>query len=502
MNGERVTVVSIDGVAPRFITPETMPNLCRLAREGGSCFTASTVFPSITLPAHTSMLRGVDPTVHGAVDNSPLPLSDEWPSFLYAARKSGLTTAALLNWKPIANIVENDALDIRYFLNSGYGRSDDDRIADAAATVLGECPDVAFAYLVSPDLAGHDGGWGSGSYLAALTHSDRALGRILDAVDDSAVLVTTDHGGHGHDHEESEAEDLETFMVIKASGIAPRSHLPTASILDVAPTVASLAGFDAPVAWSGRSLLGTEVPFVDHLLGLVEQMAHHSYGERVNMAQHSLQTAAAAAAAESHDELVIAALLHDVGHLMGEVGPWGLPDHAREGARHLQQILPPGVVEPIRLHVDAKRYLVATDPSYAAELSEASKESLAEQGGPFSQAECAEFAAGPWFEEAIALRRFDDSGKLPDLEVSDASLYRPLIERLLVQLPTSARWMRDACACPECRDPSSGQHLLSARDLEGWTRVGHRTIRHDDGRVHEIRPADRETSGLTTHHWG
>ncbi len=502
MSGQRVTVVSIDGVAPRFITPETMPNLCGLARDGASCFTASTVFPSITLPAHTSMLRGVDPSVHGVVDNTQVNLSDEWPSFLYAARKAGLTTAALLNWSPVANIVEPDALDTRYFLNSGYGANDDDRIANAAAGVLGERPDVAFAYLVSPDLAGHDFGWGSPEYLDALKRSDRALGRLLATIEDSAVIVTTDHGGCGNDHQRIRPEDVETFFIVKAAGVAPSSHLRTASILDVAPTVAALAGFDPPLKWSGRSLVDSQVALTDHLLELVGSMSNHFYGERLNMAEHSLQTAATAAEAGANAELVIAALLHDVGHLMGEIGAWGFPDHAREGARHLQAILPAGVVEPIRLHVDAKRYLVATDPTYAAQLSEASTASLAEQGGPFTAAECDQFAGLPWAGEAIALRRFDDLGKTPGQRVHDIAHYRPLLKNVLATAPLSARWMRDSCQCTDCRDPFSGQHLLAASDLAGWTRIGHRTIRHEDGRIHEVQLAEDNTPELARRHWG
>ncbi len=492
MTGQRVIVVSIDGVAPRYITPETMPNVCWLARQGASSFTATTVYPTTTVPAHTSLLRGVDPTVHGIVDNTLVRLSDEWPSFLYTARKSGRRTAALLNWTPVANILEADALDTRYFLNSGYGTDDDDRIAGAAESVLREKPDVAFAYFVSPDLAGHDFGWGSPEYAEALKRSDRALGKLLEVVGESAVIVTTDHGGHGKDHQRSEAEVLETFLIIKADGVSPCSHIPKASILDVAPTVAELAGFEAPLIWSGRSLPGSESLSVEHLLGLVDSMASHTYGERVNMAEHSLQTAAAAAAEGSDEELVIAALLHDVGHLSGEVGHWGFPDHAREGARLLQHILPAGVVEPIRLHVEAKRYLVATDPSYAADLSEASTASLAEQGGPFEQEECEEFAARPWAEEAIALRRFDDAGKHPGYQVDESAHYRPMLERLLTEQPTSARCMRDACVCSECRDPGSGQHLLAASDLVGWTRIGQRRLRHDDGRIHVVELAAGE----------
>ena len=162
-------------------------------------------------------------------------------------------------------------------------------------------------------------------------------------------------------------------------------------------------------------------------------MGEHSYGERVDMLQHSLQTAACARAAGETDPLVLAALLHDIGHVVGHdrAGAWGLPDHAEVGARYLQQWLPPDVVEPIRRHVAAKRYLVATDPSYRDQLSEASIESLREQGGPFSDEEALGFSIEPFADEAVALRRHDDDGKVDGLDVAPLADYRELLTRFV-----------------------------------------------------------------------
>ena len=79
-------VVSIDGLAPRYTTRATMPALTTLALEGAACFTARTATPPLTLPVHTSMLRGVDPSTHGSLDNTSAPLRTDAPSFLKAAR--------------------------------------------------------------------------------------------------------------------------------------------------------------------------------------------------------------------------------------------------------------------------------------------------------------------------------------------------------------------------------------------------------------------------------
>jgi len=168
----------------------------------------------------------------------------------------------------------------------------------------------------------------------------------------------------------------------------------------------------------------------DQIVELLRSMRNERYGERVDMLDHSLQTAARAIADGASDHLVLAALLHDVGHLLGDAGEWGLADHAQIGAAHLRTRLPAAVVEPIRLHVDAKRYLVATDDSYADQLSEASIRSLDEQGGPFSVEQVARFEAEPYASEAIRLRRWDDAGKVVGESAPSLDDVRQLLERV------------------------------------------------------------------------
>ncbi len=472
---ERVLVVSIDGLAPRVITPATMPNLCDLARSGGSCFTARTVVPPITVPAHASMFRGIAPEVHGLVDNTPIPPHGDAPSFLAAARAAGRTTASVLCWLPLDQLIEPKAARYRVTLDSGYDPYDDDVVTAETIDLLQRYqPDVTLTYLVSTDLAGHAHGWGSDEYLADAARIDVLLGQLVDAAGpDSAIVVTTDHGGVDRNHFEPLAGTLETFVVVRSSRIAPGSMWTSASILDIAPTVADLAGVAAAPEWAGSSLIGSARSIVDHLLGLVETMAEHSYGERVDMLQHSLQTAACASAAGGSDSLVLAALLHDVGHVLGDAGEWGLPDHAEVGARYLQQWLPPEVVETIRLHVAAKRYLVATDPGYLDQLSQASVESLRQQGGAFNVADAKAFALQPHADHAIAVRRHDDDGKVTGLDVRPVERYRPLLEAAIAGGPTiSPMWARDACRCEQCRHPGNGQHLIDVTELAGWRVAG------------------------------
>jgi phosphonate degradation associated HDIG domain protein len=159
------------------------------------------------------------------------------------------------------------------------------------------------------------------------------------------------------------------------------------------------------------------------------------FGESVSVAEHSLQAAYFAQVAKAPDTLVIAALLHDVGHLVG-----GAPDNLAEwtedahheliGGGWLARRFGPEVAEPVRLHVPAKRYLCATDPGYFEKLSAASVVTLKLQGGPMTAPEIAAFEAKPYWREAIRVRQWDDEGKVAGLRTPDFGAYAALIDRL------------------------------------------------------------------------
>ncbi|MGH8253881.1 MAG: HAD-IA family hydrolase [Steroidobacteraceae bacterium] len=158
------------------------------------------------------------------------------------------------------------------------------------------------------------------------------------------------------------------------------------------------------------------------------------YGEAVTMTEHSLQAAYFARAHGVTDSLVLASLLHDIGHLV-EPAPADIADwhhdaaHEKSGARWLAAHFGPEVSEPVRLHVPAKRYLCATDPAYLDQLSSASVKTLELQGGPMSQAEQHAFEAEPHWRAAVLLRQFDDQGKIRGLATPPFEHYRALMDR-------------------------------------------------------------------------
>ena len=178
---------------------------------------------------------------------------------------------------------------------------------------------------------------------------------------------------------------------------------------------------------------------VDFIIDLFNDMGNHSYlGENISQEEHGLQCAVVADQFDSPDSLIAASLLHDIGHFLHELDEDCLEQgidnyHEDVGADFLAKFFPPEVTEPVRMHVDAKRYLCAVEPDYFGMLSPASVQSLEVQGGPMNEDEVAKFAANPHLEDALKLRRFEEAGKNVGVETPKVEHFRELLEKLVLQ---------------------------------------------------------------------
>lgn len=173
---------------------------------------------------------------------------------------------------------------------------------------------------------------------------------------------------------------------------------------------------------------------IDEITELFQTGGAAQYGgEAVTQLQHALQCAQLAELAGASPELIAAALLHDLGHLLsGQTHELSLrvdDVHQYIAIPFLRGVFPDAVLEPIRLHVDAKRYLCTVDASYWAHLSPASRRTLELQGGPFSAAQAQDFIAQAFATDAVALRRWDDLAKNPAAVAPAWSRYLPLLRR-------------------------------------------------------------------------
>jgi len=179
---------------------------------------------------------------------------------------------------------------------------------------------------------------------------------------------------------------------------------------------------------------------VDQIFELFEMRGAAAYlGEPVSQTEHALQSAYLAVQEGASDALVTAALLHDIGHLLGpEYDPaeCGIDAvHEDRGCAWLAPHFGPDVTEPIRLHVMAKRYLCAAEAAYRGLLSAASVRSLELQGGALNAGEAEVFQRNQYAAGAIRLRYWDDKAKIPGLSVPDLGHYSATLRRIKLTSP-------------------------------------------------------------------
>ncbi|NMJ42945.1 HD domain-containing protein [Roseomonas sp. JC162] len=180
---------------------------------------------------------------------------------------------------------------------------------------------------------------------------------------------------------------------------------------------------------------------VEKIHDMLERRADGAYGlHDVTQRQHALQSAWLAEQQGKSPALIAAALMHDIGHLVHDLGEnpaaEGVDDrHEDLGHAWLAQYFGPEVTEPVRLHVAAKRYLCATEADYFGKLSPDSVLSLSLQGGPMSAGEVAAFEALPHHADAVQLRRYDEEAKIKDLETPPVAHFMTYVARCLKPAP-------------------------------------------------------------------
>ena len=159
-------------------------------------------------------------------------------------------------------------------------------------------------------------------------------------------------------------------------------------------------------------------------------------GEPVTMGEHMLQGATIAQQNGQDEEIIVGALLHDIGHFTSEFGTFSMDDiedrfHEEAGAQVLAEFFPTVITDCVRYHVAAKRYLCATKPEYYNRLSPASVHSLNLQGGAMAPEEVSEFEKNPNLKKIIQVRYLDEAGKRADMDTPDFWHFAPMVQRIV-----------------------------------------------------------------------
>jgi arylsulfatase A-like enzyme len=249
-----VIVISLDGTRPDAILQANTPNLQALAERGAVAWEASTVLPSVTLPAHTSMLTGLSVEQHGVDYNSTQPGCPiiEPPTFLTLAEEADYKTALVTGKEKFCMYKQTDTLDYT------FAQEGDRSVVDRVMELLDDDFTVIFAHFPNPDYFGHSEGWMSETYINELNSTDFQVGRILtkldelELTDETLMIVTADHGGHDFEHGSDRAEDVHIPWIVAGVGVVSGTMLEDVSVMDTAPTVLWALGLPLPEAITGH----------------------------------------------------------------------------------------------------------------------------------------------------------------------------------------------------------------------------------------------------------
>ena len=253
----KTLVVIVDGMRPDALVKTE--NAKFLLENSSYTLNARTVTPSVTLPCHMSLFHSVDPSRHGTTTNVYTPNVRPINGLCEVLLREKKTCAFFYNWEEIRDLARPNSLAFSYFCKGrlfGYDKANDIISAAAIDYLTKNETDFTFLYLGYTDMAGHNCGWMSEQYMAAMENSFNNIRKLYDALpDDYVIIVTADHGGHDRTHGTELNEDMIIPIMVLSKNEKIELDFTNASIKDIAPTVTGLLGVSPDDEWEGKCLL-------------------------------------------------------------------------------------------------------------------------------------------------------------------------------------------------------------------------------------------------------
>jgi len=256
---ERVLILSFDGLRPDAIAEANMVNVLGLMQNGAFTLSAQTIMPSLTLPAHASMLAGTCPAKHIVrwneyVTQNGFALGTDIFDLAHAA---GLRTAMVVGKEKLRQVTEPASTDYFEFVDKTDKIEDSSTVLRLALTQINEGFSLMFVHFAEGDLEGHANGWMSRSQLGVYEREDKGLGLLIQALKDrgmyesTMIIITSDHGGHETTHGTDLPEDMTIPWIISGPRIAPGELSTQVYTMDTAATAAFALGLPLPPEWDG-----------------------------------------------------------------------------------------------------------------------------------------------------------------------------------------------------------------------------------------------------------
>jgi predicted AlkP superfamily pyrophosphatase or phosphodiesterase len=255
----RVFIVTFDGLRPDAIQAAEMENVISFMQSGAYTLTAQTIFPSLTLPSHTSMFVGTCPAKHIVRWNDWVPENGYalGTDVFDIAHNAGLKTVFVAGKEKLRHVTEPSSLDFFGFVDVTDKDDDPISLETMAIEEIRKDFDLMFMHFPDGDLAGHEYDWMSKEQLAAYKRDDEAFGLLLEVMESrdlyngTLFIITSDHGGHDSTHGTDLPEDMTIPWIISGPGILQKELQTQVYTMDTAATIAFALGLPIPVEWDG-----------------------------------------------------------------------------------------------------------------------------------------------------------------------------------------------------------------------------------------------------------